>query len=414
MNFEYGCIGETLKHSFSKEIHEKLEKYAYGLIEIPKDKLDGFLTDKNFKGINVTIPYKQAVIPYLYEIDSHAKEIGAVNTVVNREGRLYGYNTDFYGMRELIKHASIDVAGKKVAILGTGGTSKTAYAVAKSLNAKDIIRVSRKSDGGAVTYDELYQKHVDTEIIINTTPVGMYPNIFDSPLDVSKFDKLSGVIDAVYNPIKTPLICEAEKRGANAEGGLYMLVAQAVKASEIFLGISYPADTTEKIYASLIRNKENIVLIGMPSSGKSTVGKILAEKLGRELIDTDKLIVETEKKPIPEIFSTFGEGYFRDAEEKAVKSSASLSGKIIATGGGAVLRETNVTALTQNGKIYFIDRPLDSLLVTSDRPLSRDRESINRLYRERYEIYKRSAHRTISAECEAEEVAKRILEDFCK
>ena len=414
MNFEYGCIGETLKHSFSKEIHESLEKYTYGLIEIPQDSLDRFLTEKNFKAINVTIPYKETVIPYLYEIDAHAKEIGAVNTVVNRDGKLYGYNTDFYGMRELIRHASVEIFGKKVAILGTGGTSKTAYAVAKSLGAESVVKVSRKSGEDTVTYGEFYEKHGDTEIIINTTPVGMYPNVFDAPLDLSQFDKLSGVIDAVYNPIRTPLICEAKKRGVKAEGGLYMLVAQAVRASEIFLGITYPEDTTEKIYDSLKRKKENIVLIGMPSCGKSTVGKMLAKALDREFIDTDNLIAENEGKEIPEIFASYGESYFRDAEEKAVKSCAPLSGKVIATGGGAVLRETNVAALSENGKIYFIDRPLQSLLVTSDRPLSKDRESINRLYNARYEIYKRSADRIISAECEADEVAKRILEDFCK
>ncbi len=414
MNFEYGCIGETLKHSFSKEIHESLKKYTYELIEIPKDKLKSFLTDKNFKAVNVTIPYKEAVIPYLYEIDPHAKEIGAVNTIVNKDGRLYGYNTDFCGMRELIRHAAVDVEGKKVAILGTGGTSKTAYAVAKSLGAKSVIKVSRKSGEGNVNYDEFYEKHRDTEIIINTTPVGMYPNVFDTPVNLSRFDKLSGVIDAVYNPIRTPLICEAKKRGIKAEGGLYMLVAQAVRASEIFLGISYPADTTEKIYSSLIEKKENIVLIGMPSSGKSTVGKILAQSLEREFIDTDELIVENEGKEIPEIFSSYGEPYFRDAEQKAIKSCASLSEKVIATGGGAVLREINVTSLSENGKVYFIDRPLNSLLVTSNRPLSKDRESINNLYGRRYEIYKRSADKVISAECEADEVAKRILEDFCK
>ena len=414
MNFEYGCIGETLKHSFSKEIHESLKKYTYELIEILKDKLEKFMTDKNFKAVNVTIPYKEAVIPYLYEIDAHAKEIGAVNTVVNRDGKLYGYNTDFYGMRELIRHASVEIFGKKVAILGTGGTSKTAYAVAKSLGAESIVKVSRKSGEDTVTYGELYEKHGDTEIIINTTPVGMYPNVFDTPLDLCGFDKLSGVIDAVYNPIRTPLICEAQKRGVRAESGLYMLVAQAVRASEIFLGITYPADTTEKIYSSLIRKKENLVLIGMPSCGKSTVGKMLAKALDREFIDTDNLIAENEGKEIPEIFASRGEDYFREAEEKAVKSCAHLSGKVIATGGGAVLRATNVSALSENGKIYFIDRPPQSLLVTSDRPLSKDRESINKLYNERYEIYKRYADKVISAECEADEVAKRILEDFCK
>ena len=412
MKFEYGCIGETLKHSFSKEIHESLKKYPYELIELSKNKLENFLTEKNFKAVNVTIPYKEAVIPYLYEIDSDAKEIGAVNTVVNRGGRLYGYNTDFYGMRELIRYASIDLSGKKVAILGTGGTSKTAFAVAKSLNAKSILKVSRKAGGEAITYSELCDKHTDTEVIINTTPLGMYPNIFDSPLSLSAFDKLTGLIDVVYNPLRTPLVCEAKKRKIKAIGGLYMLVAQAVRASEIFLGTEYPADTAAKIYSSLVEQKENIVLVGMPSSGKSTVGKLLANRLGREFIDTDILIEKHEGKSITEIFSSHGEDYFRDREEDAIKSISALSGKVIATGGGAVLREKNIANLTENGKLYFIDRPCENLIATCDRPLARDMESIKSLYLKRYDIYRKCADIIISAECDAKEVSERILEDF--
>lgn len=414
MKFEYGCIGETLKHSFSKEIHEKLADYSYGLMEIPKDSLDAFMTLRNFKAINVTIPYKEAVIPYLYEIDSHAKEIGAVNTVVNRDGRLYGYNTDFYGLKALIDHLGITVIGRKVAILGTGGTSKTACAVAKSLGASSIIRVSRRDSDDTVSYSALYEQHSDAEIIINTTPVGMYPNIDESPLDLSHFKGLVGLVDAVYNPIRTTLVSEAMKLGIAAEGGLYMLVSQAVRASEIFLGVTYPADSADKIYSSLLRKKENIVLVGMPSSGKSTVGAILADKLGRVLTDTDSLIVDNERKSIPEIFSLHGEMYFRDAEETAVRSASSLTGAVIATGGGAVLRAANVDSLKKNGRIYFIDRPCDKLIATSDRPLSKDIESIRKLYDSRYNIYLRSADKVIIADSTPEEVAERILEDFCK
>ena len=412
MKFEYGCIGETLKHSFSKEIHESLKRYPYELIELSKNDLEFFLTEKNFKAVNVTIPYKEAVIPYLYKTDSDAKAIGAVNTVVNRGGRLYGYNTDFYGMRELIRYASIDLAGKKVAILGTGGTSKTAFAVAKSLNAKTILKVSRNAGGEAISYGELYDKHADVEIIINTTPVGMYPAIFDSPLNLSAFNKLTGVVDVVYNPITTPLVYEAKKKKIKAIGGLYMLVAQAVRASEIFLGTEYPYDTIAKTYSSLIQKKENIVLIGMPSSGKSTVGKLLANSLGREFIDTDTLIEKNEAKSISEIFSENGEDYFRDREEDAIRSISALSGKVIATGGGAVLRDKNIDNLKKNGKIYFIDRPCESLIATSDRPLAKDRESVRKLYLQRYDIYKECADRIVSADCDAKEVLERILEDF--
>ena len=412
MKFEYGCIGETLKHSFSKEIHNSLADYDYQLIEIPRSALADFIKKPTFKAINVTIPYKEAVIPYLYEIDSHAREIGAVNTVVNKGGRLYGYNTDFYGMRALISHAGVGLENKKVAILGTGGTSKTAYAVAKSLNAQSILKVSRRETEGAVTYTELYEKHSDTEIIINTTPLGMYPNVFDKPVNLSPFKNLCGVIDAVYNPIRTPLITEAKKRGIAAEGGLYMLVSQAVRASEIFLDTEYPSKTAEKIYKKLLSKKENITLIGMPSCGKSTVGSLLAKALKREFIDTDKLIEKNEGKSIPEIFSSYGEKHFRDAEEMAVRSVAPLSDKVIATGGGAILRESNVDALRQNGKIYFIDRPLGDLMPTDDRPLSSDAESIKKRYEERYSLYTAYADKIISADCTAEEVVTKILEDF--
>lgn len=414
MNFEYGCIGESLKHSFSKEIHNALADYKYEIIEIPKEKLDKFAKEKPFKAINVTIPYKEMIIPYLDGIDAAAKKIGAVNTVVNRNGKLYGYNTDFYGMSELISRVGIDLKGKKVIILGTGGTSKTAYAVASSMKAGVILKVSRTGKENSVTYEELYRCHCDADVIINTTPSGMYPNIFDAPVDLSRFEKLSGVIDAVYNPLRTPLIIEAKKRGIKAEGGLYMLVAQAVRASEIFLDTKYTKDVTDKVFNDIYRKKENIVLIGMPASGKSTVGRLLCASMCRELIDTDSLIEKSENKSIPAIFAEYGEPYFRDAESREIKGIASLSGKIIATGGGAVLRAENVDALRENGRIYFIDRPLSDLIPTSDRPLSSDKEAITKRYEERYEIYKAAADVTIKVCGGAESVSRSITEDFFK
>lgn len=414
MKFEYGCIGEVLKHSFSKEIHNSLADYDYGLIEIPRENLDSFLKERPFKAINVTIPYKETVIPYLYKIDPMAKEIGAVNTVVNRGGRLYGYNTDFYGMKSLIEKIGIDLKGKKVAILGTGGTSKTSLALAKSLGAREVIRVSRSARENAVTYDELYEKHSDTEVIINTTPSGMYPNIFDTPIDLSRLPYVVGVADAVYNPLRTPLILAARKRGIAAECGLYMLVSQAVRASEIFIDTVYEKSETDRVFKKIFKEKENIVLVGMPASGKSTVGKILADALGREFIDTDSIIEENEGMSIPEIFEKHGEKYFRDAEMRAVKSASLLSGRVIATGGGAILREENIDALRENGKIYFIDRPISDLIPTSDRPLSSDRESIEKRYRERYGIYCSVADTVIKVTTDADGVAKSITEDFLK
>ncbi len=255
---EYGCIGERLIHSFSKEVHNALSCYDYQLKEVPKENLHEFMVARDFRAINVTIPYKELVIPYLHYIDDHAKEIGAVNTIVNKNGKLYGYNTDFYGMSMLILHAGVDLREKKVAILGTGGTSKTANAVAKSMLAKQILTISRSRKDGAITYDELYEKHADIDVIINTTPLGMYPDNFSRAVDISKFSKLSGVIDAVYNPLRTLIVQDAMLRGIPAEGGLYMLVAQGVRASEIFLDKKYGKETLDVIYQKLRREKENI------------------------------------------------------------------------------------------------------------------------------------------------------------
>jgi len=411
---KYGCIGEHLKHSFSKEIHNTLADYKYELYEVARDNLCKFLQERDFLAINVTIPYKEAVIPHLYFIDEFAREIGAVNTVVNRNGKLYGYNTDFYGMSTLFSHSGIDARGKKVVILGTGGTSKTACAVAHSLGAREIIRVSRTKKESSIDYTELYERHTDADIIVNTTPAGMFPNIFDAPVQIHRFPSLSGVIDAVYNPLRTPLISAARERGIPAEGGLYMLVAQAVRASEIFIDTKYPAETLDKTFLKIRGEKENIVLIGMPASGKSTVGRILAQKLGRRFVDTDELIVEKTGKAIPDIFAESGECEFRDIESGVIREVSALTSTVISTGGGAILRQENIRALRENGRINFIDRPLEKLIPTSDRPLSSDRASIEKRYNERYDIYNGSADKIIDANCAPDEVANRILEDFRK
>ncbi len=411
---KYGLIGEQLKHSFSKQIHQSLADYKYELKEIPRDKLPEFMEKRDFFAINVTIPYKEKVIPYLYYIDEHAKEIGAVNTIVNRDGLLFGYNTDFYGMKMLIAHAKVELAGKKVAILGTGGTSKTANAVAKSLSAKEVITVSRTSRDGIITYDELYENHRDTDVIINTTPLGMYPDIFKKAVDIKRFPNLSGVIDAVYNPLRTPLVEDAKELGILAEGGLYMLVGQGVRASEIFTDKEYEKGTLDNIYEALRAEKENIVLIGMPSSGKSTVGKALSEKLNRPFIDTDLVIEKKEGKSISEIINTMGEETFRKIETETVFEVSKNTGVVIATGGGVPLKKENIRALFQNGRVYFIDRPLSSLLPTEDRPLTSTREALEKKFKERYDIYKASADVRIDADCSVAEVLDKILGEFLK
>lgn len=411
---KYGCIGERLSHSYSKEIHEAFADYEYEIVEIEKSKLGKFLTERDFLGINVTIPYKETVMPYLDEIHEDASLVGSVNTIVNNGGKLIGYNTDIVGMTELLKKANIRPKGKKAAILGTGGTSKTARAVLKRLGASEIVTVSRESKSDAISYEDFYLSHTDTEIIINTTPVGMYPRPYESPIDVSRFPALSGVADAVYNPLRTKLVSDASAQGIPSTTGLYMLVSQAVKASEIFLGKTYADGTTDEVFKKIEREKKSIVLIGMPSSGKSTVGKLLSDMLGRDFIDTDEQIVKSEGKSIPDIFKEYGEARFREIEAEVIERSSLHSGAVIATGGGCVLLSKNVEALKKFGKIYFIDRPLEHLVPTSDRPLSSSREDIEKRYRERYEIYLSSADERIDAKCDATRVANLILEDFCK
>ncbi len=392
---QYGCIGKKLPHSFSKIIHEKIGGYSYELKELREDEVDFFMKNRDFKAINVTIPYKETVIPYLDEISDTAKAVGAVNTIVNRNGKLSGFNTDFYGLSALIKKNDIDFSGKKVVILGSGGTSKTSLAVAKSLGAGEIIRVSRTGNENSVTYDELYKSHTDADILINTTPVGMFPEIFASPVELDKFSSLCGVIDAVYNPLTTQLVADAKKRGIKADCGLFMLTSQAVRAYEIFMGTDAPDGISERIFNEILSEKMNIVLTGMPCSGKSTTGRIIAENLGRKFVDTDDEIVKNTGMEIPEIFAKFGEEKFRFFETEAIKKISKESGVVIATGGGAILKKENIDALKMNGKIYFLDRNLSDLLPTEGRPLASSAEAIRQRYNERYDIYRATADEII-------------------
>jgi shikimate dehydrogenase len=411
---KYGLIGEKLGHSFSKEVHSMLSDYEYEIREIPRHELDSFMKEADFKAINVTIPYKESVIPYLSYISDEARMIGAVNTIINRGGMLYGYNTDFLGMSAQINKMRLSLSGKKTIILGTGGTSKTSVAVAKSLGSSEIITVSRTKKEGSIDYEELMRDHLDAQIIINTTPVGMYPNNGASPIDISQFDRLEGVIDAIYNPIRTNLVLDALERGIKAEGGLYMLVAQAVYASEIFLDVKYPIEKLDKIFKKIKRKKENIVLIGMPASGKSTVANLLSKELSRDVLDTDKMITSTRQISINEIFESEGESAFRDYETIEIANASLHNNAIIATGGGAILRRENTRMLKQNGVLFFIDRPYERLVPTSDRPLASDLNAIRKRYEERYPIYLRSADVVIDADDQPVNVAKKITGVFYK
>ena len=409
---KYGLIGEKLGHSFSPEIHCQLFDYAYELIELPPDALKEFIRCREFSAINVTIPYKEAVLPMLDEVDDAARKIGAVNTIVNRGGLLTGYNTDFLGLRALILHADMDLTDKTVWILGSGGTSRTALAVAESLGCRKVVRVSRSGKDGCITYEQAKKLAAEAEFIINTTPCGMYPHIGESAVNVADFPALQGVVDVVYNPLRTKLVCDAVSAGIPAVGGLYMLVAQAAYAAELFTGEKVQEEKISEIYERLLTQKQNLVLIGMPGCGKTTVGTRLAEQTGLRFIDTDQEIVREENRTIPDIFAADGEAYFRQAESSVIRKVAARQGCVIATGGGAILNLENMALLRENGRICFLDRSLDRLSATADRPLSSDRAALEKRYEERYERYCLACDRRIDADGTIESIVEQIREDM--
>ena len=408
----YGCIGKTLKHSFSKEIHEALADYSYELRELAFEEIAPFMEARDFKAINVTIPYKQAVMPFLDEISPQAKKIGAVNTIVCKGNELYGYNTDFFGLRSLILRQKVALLGKKVLILGSGGTARTAKAVAEDLGAAEILIVSRGGKEG-ISYEEAKNLHRDAAFIINTTPCGMYPHLHEAPIELHGFDALEGLVDAVYNPMRTRLVQEAQKRGIPAEGGLYMLVAQAAFAVEHFLDCKIHKKRMEAVFTKLCRQKENIVLSGMPGCGKSTIGKLLSKKLCKPLYDTDQLITEQTGRTPAEWIEGEGEAAFRAIESRIIAEyAAPLTGAIIATGGGAILRDENVDHLKMNGKVIFLDRPLEDLVTGADRPLSSDREKLSARYHERYDRYCKTADLRIENKGSAISCAEKIKKEL--
>ena len=407
----FGLLGEKLGHSFSKEIHESINDYKYNLIEVSKDNFDKFMVDRNFNAINVTIPYKEMVIPYLSYIDPKAKEIGAVNTIVNNNNQLFGYNTDYLGLKKLIEKNNIIFKNKKVLILGTGGTSKTAYILSKDLGCREVVKVSRKQSESTITYDEAKNKFNDVNIIINTTPCGMYPND-DLILELENFHNLEAIVDVIYNPLNTKLIREARKRNIKAVNGLYMLVAQAVYASYIFINKEVDEKIIDEVFQKIKDKKLNISLIGMPSCGKSTISKMLGELLNKEIIDTDEKIVEEIKMPISSFLNKDNESDFRDIECKVIDEVSKLNNIIISTGGGVIKRKENIDKLRRNSLIIFIDRDLHLLQSTSSRPLSSNKTDLEKLYNERYPIYKQSCDYIIKNNNNIEDVIKQIIEVY--
>ena len=382
---EYGLLGEKLGHSYSPLIHSYFGKYGYELVEKGPDELEDFLRRGDFRGLNVTIPYKKSVIPYLDELSDTAKKIGSVNTVIRREdGTLYGDNTDYGGLVYTFRSAKIEAADKKALVLGSGGASLTAVCVLRDLGAKSITVISRS---GEDNYENIYEKHGDAEIIVNTTPVGMYPNNGESPVDLSRFSNLCGVVDIVYNPWRTALLLQAESLGIKCKGGLSMLVAQAAYASEQFTGRRISYGEIEKVRKAVLKQTKNLVLVGMPGCGKTTIGRRVAKFLGREFIDLDAMIVEKAGKTIPEIFADEGEEAFRLLETECATEAGKKSSAVISCGGGIVTKERNYAPLRQNGTIIFINRKTEAL-ATRDRPVSASR-SLEEIAAERRPIYKK-------------------------
>ena len=395
---KYGLIGEHLGHSFSKQIQtriaeiENVKDYDYQLVELDKEEFKEFMEKKDFKGINVTIPYKKDVIPYLDEMDESAKAIGAVNTIINVDGKLKGYNTDFGGFLYMVKAHNVHMEGKKVLIIGNGGACAAVKAVCKHENAKDIVIVSRSANRGAIGYDEMYTSHLDADIVVNTSPVGMFPNIANAPIDVSWFHKLECVLDVVYNPILTRLCFEAQEANIKRVIGLEMLIAQAKYTFEIFENMSFDDSIIDEIKKEMLKDRCNIVLIGMPSAGKTTIGKMLEEKLGKEFFDLDDMIIAKAGKSIPEIFQESGEAGFRAIETEVAIEASKMNNKIIATGGGVVKHKVNMDFFRLNGITIFIDRDIDKLISSDpNRPLSSSKQALQQMYKERYPLYQKYA-----------------------
>ena len=377
-----GLLGRKLGHSYSPVIHSHLGPYAYDLFEKEPENLEGFLKKGDFDGINVTMPYKKSVIPFLDELSPEALALGAVNTIVRRDGKLIGHNTDLFGFRSMLLRSGLQVTGKKCLVCGTGGAANTVQAVLRQHGA-DVVVLSRS---GPITYDQL-PAHADAALVVNCTPVGMYPHVGQSPLDLGLLPRLEGVLDVVYNPARTQLLLDAEKRDLPTMNGLWMLVAQAVEASNWFQNKPLEASLIPRIYEILRRQMENIILIGMPGCGKSTIGRMIAEKTGKRFADSDQWIVEQAGISIPEIFSQYGEAHFRYLEHEALCALGKESGLVIATGGGCVTREENYEPLHQNGTIYYLQRDLERL-PTDGRPLSQSNQ-LQDLYASRKPLYER-------------------------
>ena len=398
-----GLLGAKLGHSYSPQIHKLLGSYTYSLFEKEPEELQDFLENGNFVGLNVTIPYKQKVIPYCDELSPIASRLGAVNILVRtKSGKLVGHNSDYFGFEVMLKRSGLHVIGKKVLVLGTGGASKVAVAVLEEHGAHVVI-VSRNGENN---YSNIHL-HKDAAVIVNTTPVGMFPHTGKAPVSLGQFPCLEGVLDVIYNPDRTQLLLDAEKQGIIAMNGLLMLVAQAKEASEWFTGTQIPDEKIDEVHEILKNQMENIILIGMPGSGKSTVGRILAEHTGKRFVDADSLIEDKAGCAIPRIFAGQGEAGFRELETQVLEEIGKQSGLVIATGGGCVTKEENYPLLHQNGRIFCLERELSSL-PTDGRPLSQ-KTAIEEMYQIRKSMYDRFADYHVTNNGKPDDAAREIL-----
>lgn len=401
-----GLLGKKLGHSYSPQIHVRLADYSYTLIEKNPEELSDFFETNNFTGLNVTIPYKKDVIPYCNKLSKCAEKIGAVNTIVRRsDGTLIGHNTDYYGFNSMINKSGLSVAGKKVLVLGSGGASVTATTVLKELNA-NVVTISRSGENN---YENI-GIHKDAAVIVNTTPVGMYPNNGESPVNLDLFPHLEGVLDLIYNPSKTQLLLDAEKRGIIHENGLWMLIAQAKESAEWFTGQAIDDKIIEIIHTELKMQMENIVLIGMPGCGKSTIGKELADRLGKEFVDADSEIEHIVQMSIPDIFQVHGQDHFRRLETEVLQTLGKRSGLVIATGGGCVTKKENYPLLHQNGTIIWIKRDI-KLLPINGRPLSQS-ENLEHMYSVRKPLYQAFADSSVSNNLSVNETIAQIMKGY--
>ncbi|MEE1352919.1 MAG: shikimate kinase [Acutalibacteraceae bacterium] len=403
----YGLLGRKLGHSYSPAIHAQLGDAAYRCIELEPDQLGEFLKRDDIGGLNVTIPYKRDVLPFCTWTSESVRQIGAANTLVKRDGKLYAYNTDKPGFMEMTRRSGISVEEAKVLVLGSGGASLAVKAGLSSMGAAQIITISRSGENN---YDNI-SRHYDADVIVNTTPVGMCPKCIQSPLSLQGFRNLRGVLDVVYNPARTGLMLQAEELGIPHASGLTMLVAQAIRSHEIFFDTEVPDEMTDSILRTLRSDSFNIILAGMPGYGKTTVAGELGRLTGREVIDMDEEVVKAAGKSIPDIFQDDGEKVFRDMESEQIARFGAMSGKILSLGGGAVLREENYAPLHQNGRIYFLQRDL-SLLGMDGRPLSKDAATLENMYKERLPRYQRFADAEVENSGTPEETARTILSDF--